>query len=409
MDTLITKYLKDTQTVLLTLLLVFSLLVRLYMLNSPNAYVFDEVYHAFTAKEYLKGNTEAWDPFAKPPEGVAYEWLHPPIGKEIMSFSMMIFGSTSPWAWRLPGVLFGTFAIWLVYKICVLLFENPTLGLVSAFIYSMDGLSFVQSRTGMNDIYVTCFILISLWFFIKNRFIFSAIFLGVAIATKWPGIFLFGVYAVLLTSKLKFKPFLFFVIIPPLIYLFSYTPYFLLGYDYKNLIELHKQIWWYQTTLRATHDYASPWWSWPFNLYPVWYYVSYANDRIANIFASGNPIVFLGGFISILFLIFDFFKKRLRSLLVIILCYFAFWLPWAFSPRIMFLYHYTPSLPFLSIAFGYQLYQIKKTPGANLVFYGLLTLVFVSFMLLYPFLTGVFLPKEAVRIFFYTNATKNPF
>lgn len=394
---------------LLIVLIVFSFLTRLYMLNYPTSYVFDEVYHAFTAKEYLVGNKSAWDPFAKPPEGVAYEWLHPPIGKEIMAVSMLFFNNTSPWAWRLPGVLVGTLAIWLVYQICMHIFKNPTIALTSAFIYSLDGLSFVQSRTGMNDIYMTCFILISLLYFLKNNYILSAIFLGVAIATKWPGVFLFGVYSILLFKRLQFRKITYFIFIPPLIYLFSYTPYFLLGYSYKDLIELHRQILWYQTTLKATHDYASPWWSWPLNLFPVWYFVAYSNEKIASIFASGSPVVFLGGFTSIIISIIEIIKKRSSSLLIVILCYCAFWIPWSISPRIMFQYHYTPSLPFLSMAFGYQLFQVTKTNNGKIIFYGLLVSIFISFILLYPFLTGVFIPKEVVRLFFYTNVTKNPF
>ena len=64
---------------MLIIILLISLLIRVYDLNTPNSYVFDEVYHAFTAKEYLKLNKDAWNPFAIPPQGVSYEWLHPPI------------------------------------------------------------------------------------------------------------------------------------------------------------------------------------------------------------------------------------------------------------------------------------------------------------------------------------------
>ena len=81
----------------------------------PNKYVFDEVYHAFTAKEFLVGHKEAWEWWTKPPPGVAYEWTHPPLAKEIMAFSMLIFSSTDSWVYRFPGVIFGTLSVYLVY------------------------------------------------------------------------------------------------------------------------------------------------------------------------------------------------------------------------------------------------------------------------------------------------------
>ena len=92
---------------ILIAILVFTALTRLVRLDYPAAYVFDEVYHSFTAKEYLKGSEEAWDPFATPPKGVAFEWTHPPIAKEAMTISMFLFHSTDAWVYRLPGALFG--------------------------------------------------------------------------------------------------------------------------------------------------------------------------------------------------------------------------------------------------------------------------------------------------------------
>ncbi|MBI3485791.1 hypothetical protein HY025_02495, partial [Candidatus Daviesbacteria bacterium] len=63
---------------------------------------------------------------------------------------------------------------------------------------------------------------------------------------------------------------------------------------------LQHQMWYYHTHLKAHHDYSSPWWSWPLNLYPVWYFVQYySGPFMSNIFASGNPAVFWLGFISL--------------------------------------------------------------------------------------------------------------
>lgn len=397
----------DSRKILIAIL-IFAALARLYRLDYPNQYIFDEVYHAYTAKEYLKGNKEAWNPFGKSPPGVAFEWLHPPIEKEIMTTSMFIFQTTDAWAYRLPGALLGILSIFLVYKLALLLFKNKITALISAFIFSIDGLVFVQSRTGMNDIYLVTFTLISFIFFVQKRYFFSSVFMGIAMATKWPGIFLYLAYFPILIYQRQFKNFLLFVVIPPVIYLLSYIPYFLVGYNLNDFVQLHKQIWWYQTSLKATHDYSSPWWSWPLNLYPVWYFVDYQKDKIANIFASGNPPVFWFGIIALILTGWEAIKQRSLNLFLILMGFLVFWLPWAISPRIMFLYHYSPSVPFLTLALGHQLGSRFNGKRKSIVLL-LLSIMVISFILLFPFLTGIHIPSFLVRLFFLTNLTKNPF
>ncbi len=400
---------------ILILIILFTTLTRLIRLDFPNAYVFDEVYHAFTAKEYLKGNKLAWDPWAKPPAGVAYEWTHPPLAKEIMTVSMYVIHSTDAWTWRLPGALLGILSVYIVYLLGKSFFKSETVGLIAGFVFSIDGLNFVQSRTGMNDIYVVTFSLISLLFFIRKRFLISAIFLGLALASKWTALYLLGVYIILLfrygfrTPLLTLRNLLMFLIIPGLIYLASYLPYFMLGYNFTQFIELQKQMWGYHTGLKAHHDYASAWWSWPFNLVPVWYYVQYQKENIGNIFASGNLVVFLFGFTAIIASVIEFLKKRSAQLGIILLGYSAFFLPWALSPRIAFLYHYSPAVPFFCLALGYQLNKLLKQEEFRPYFYICLALMFLGFVVTYPFLTGIPVPKSFVTIFFTTNIAKNPF
>lgn len=395
---------------LLLLLLIFTAFFRLFRIDYPNKYIFDEVYHAFTAKEYAVNSKEAWEWWTQPPPGVAYEWTHPPLAKEIMAGSMLILNSNDSWAYRLPGVLLGTLSVFVVYLIGLKLFRNQTVALISGLIFSLDGLNFVQSRTGMNDIYFVTFSLIALLFLLQKRFLLSSIFLGVTLATKWTGIYTFGLIFLLIILNRSFPKLLYFLLIPPVIYLISYIPFFLLGHDIGQFIELQKQMWWYHTGLRATHDYASPWWSWPLNLYPVWYYVEYyQNNTLSNIFASGNPIVFWMGFGAILITVYDFIKIRSLNLFIILAGFFIFILPWALSPRIMFLYHYSPSVPFLSLALGYQLVNLSRLREDRQIVAGAVVLIVVAFLLFYPILTGFPIPKDLMQLFFQTNFTKNPF
>lgn len=423
----------NTKSLLICILL-FSLVIRLWQIDYPKTYVFDEVYHAFTAKEYLKGNIAAWEWWTSPPPGVAYEWTHPPVAKEIMAGSMFIFRSESPWAWRLPGVILGVVNIYLLYLITKNLFKNESLAVLTAFLYSLDGLSFVQSRTGMNDVYLISFGLTSLLFLLKKKFWISAIFLGLALSSKWTGfyLFVFEITLVLKMTGLKgFKNLIWFIILPPIIYLIAYLPFFWTGHNFNQFINiealvncqllktenpcqssfgLQNQMLHYHSHLVATHDYSSPWWSWPLNLYPVWYFVEYhPNGYISNIFASGNPIMFWLGITTMILCLIEYLRKRSFGLLVVTLGFLIFWLPWALSPRIMFLYHFTPSVPFLCMGLSYQLSEFWKEKANRPFVILMILLIILGFIAIYPFLTGIALPKNIIEMFFNTNASKNPF
>jgi len=303
----------------------------------------------------------------------------------------------------------GVLSIYLVYYLGVLLFKKNTVALLSALIFSIDGLNFVQSRTGMLDIYLVTFCLLSFVFFIKNKFSISAIFLGMALANKWTAVYLLGLFILLLIKyRLPIK-ILNFLVIPPVIYLLIYLPFFLTGHTLNQFLQLINQQWWYHTHLKATHDYASYWWSWPLNLYPVWYFVDYQKDKIANIFAFGNPVVFWGGTIAILLTVRDYLKRRSGSLLLVLAGFFFLWLPWAISPRLMFIYYFSPSVPFLSLALGYQLSLGLEKKKSQLMIIILFSLMILSFILVYPFLTGISIPKGFIKLFFLTNMSKDPF
>lgn len=401
------QFLKNSKYILILILLLAAFL-RLYRLDYPNKYVFDEVYHAFTAKEYLNGHKEAWEWWTTPPPGVAYEWTHPPLAKEIMAVSMFIFQTEDAWAYRLPGALLGVLSVYLVYLLGIKLLANQNAALIAAFVFSLDGLNFVQSRTGMNDIYYITFLLASLLLLLNKKFIFSALLLGLALASKWASIYAYLILIPLLLKDRQYRHIPYFIIIPPIVYLISYIPFFS-EHTLEQFKGLQQQMWWYHTGLKATHAYSSPWWSWPLNLYPIWYFVDYQKDKMANIFASGNPALFWAGSVAILLTAWEVVKKRSIQLMIISLGFFAFWLPWAISPRIMFLYHFSPSVPFLSLALGYQLHKLIDDKRGRQLTFALLFLIVFSFILIFPFLTGIPLPRDFIKLFFLTNLSKNPF
>jgi dolichyl-phosphate-mannose-protein mannosyltransferase len=417
----------------LGLLLGLAFLIRTINLAHPKAYIFDEVYHGFTAQEMAKGNKMAWEWWNTPPEGFAYEWTHPPLAKLVMAGGVLLFSannSQAQYAFRFPAVIFSLGVIWLTYLIAVTVFKNQRIGLIAAFLVSFEGLSFVMSRIGMADIYFLFFLLLTIFLTLKNRIFFSGISLGLAIVTKWTGIYLYPLIGLILLTKLikdfkiqklaKLIPLYLinYFFVPALIYIIVYLPFFNSGHTWQQFIDVQKQMWWYHTNLKATHGYQSPALSWPFMWRPVWLWVNYQENTIANIYNLGNPVIWWTGLFILPFVIYKAFKNIFSAknfnLGLLIVAYFSFWLPWIFSPRIMFLHHYLPAIPFLCILISWSLENFAKTEEKNkkkynynyslILLYGLL--VMLTFIFFYPVYTGVHIPKNLVRIFFWLPSWK---
>lgn len=380
------------RTIKLVLLLIisFSLVTRLIFLNNPKDEYFDEVYHAFTARAMLHNDPKAWEWWNTAPEGFAYEWTHPPLAKEGMVLGMKIFGENS-FGWRFPGAILGTLSILLVFLITKELFNDNFIALLASGALSLDGLFLVMSRVGMNDIYMVFFALLSLYFYVKNRNFFSALSFGLSLASKWSAVWMIPIIFLthfVLKRKVKIS-YLWFLLLPPLFYLLSYIPMFTSGHTFNQFIEVQKQMWWYHTRLKATHPYQSSWWSWPFLIRPVWFYTSgLMKGVIGNIYAFGNPIIFWTGLISVFISgIFAFFEKN-KKVGLIVFAYTIFFAPWALSPRIMFIYHYLPSIPFMAILIGYVLKKYQK------LIVPFFAISLIAFLYLFPHLTGIKIPVD---------------
>jgi dolichyl-phosphate-mannose--protein O-mannosyl transferase len=162
---------------------------------------------------------------------------------------------------------------------------------------------------------------------------------------------------------------------------------FLTGHGLDIWWEMQKQMWWYHTGLRATHPYTSPWWNWPLLVRPIYLYTSdEIGGLVSRIYAMGNPFVFWFGLAAISRAFVSGFAERNKQIGLVVFSYLIFFVPWAASPRIMFLYHYLPSLPFLAIATGYIL---RRTP--RLIF-PLLIISFTLFVYFYPHWAGLKIP-----------------
>lgn len=381
-------------------ILIFAFVTRVFDLGSPATMYFDEVYHAFTAKVILHGDPKAWEWWNTPPEGFAYEWTHPPIAKLGMVLGMLVFGENS-FGWRIPGALLGVGSVFLVYLIAKHIFKDEAIGLLSAGAFSLDGLTLVMSRIGMNDSYILFFALLSIFLFMRQKDFLSAVSFGFAIASKWSAIWAIPILGLLwLMRKKKFtKSIAWFFVVPIAIYLLSYLDMFLTGHSITTWWGMQEQMWWYHTGLRATHPYSSPWWSWPFLIRPIYLYTSdEINGMVSRIYAFGNPMVFWFGLTSVLTSLYYAYVEKNKKLALVVFSYFIFFVPWALSPRIMFLYHYLPSIPFLAIATGYVL---RRNPKLVFTYFFLAGLLFIYF---YPHWAGLQIPLWLDRSYYWVSS-----
>ncbi|MFI5322159.1 MAG: phospholipid carrier-dependent glycosyltransferase [Thermodesulfobacteriota bacterium] len=413
-------FLKYKVELVLVLVLIFGVVIRLYRLETPDSYYFDEVYFAFTAQEMAKGNHAAWESSSTAPAEMAYEWTHPPLGKEISAIGILIFGDNT-FGWRFFQAVFGGLGILLIYFLGKNLFESKGAGLIAALLYCFESFFFVLSRITMVDIFIADFLILASLFIVKyartRRYSFllwSGLFCGAGMSIKWSGLYiteyLAGVALVLMyyfevyTAKSRDKEFvssvigilpriaLAFIVIPFLLYLATYLPFFYHGNSIRDYFVLQGNMLGYHEGVTETHPYQSAWWQWPIMMRPVYlYYQDFGEGLMAYIYMLGNIFIWYTGLLFLILGIVQALKKEKPALIFTVLSVFAYWLPWAFSPRkITFIYHFLPSLVFLLLVSTYflnNLWRYSKRGKLLVIFY--FCVAASVFFYFYPVLAAV--------------------
>lgn len=397
----------------IAILVFFLILIRFYALNFPGNYVFDEQYHVPSARLSLNNDSKFYEWWHGPTEdGVYADWLHPPLFKYIQAISIGLLGD-SALAWRLPSALFGLALLVIIYMLAKELCIQPVLAVGLAL---LNGLLLVQARVGMNDMmlaFMTC-LLAFLYLYGKNHwtkihwYLILGLVAGLSLATKWSaGLMLVAIIVLELYLLIKQKnwhqlPWLVFslLLLPVFIYILSFAQFFIQGKTWQHLIELHQQIVWYQFNRDSKHSESSKPWQWFFNSTKVTYWrtdgllpdkITTTDFRKPTIYLFDNPVWQALAILAVINLIADFFsykKKVDKSIKIIFFCYLSMWLPWIFSPRIMFLYHYIPAIPFLSIILARQLLIWQKKYGWSLPL--AISLIILSFIICLPLWIGKF-------------------
>jgi len=349
--------------------------------------------------------------------------------------------------WRWPGVIAGALAAALLVLLARLLTERRDVAALVGVLALLDGAGFVQSRIGMNDVYLLALLLggaVAFVAWLQGRargalsggllLVVAGLLLGGALASKWValyGIFGLGIIwlartapgrllvagglallgAALLppalavadgSTRIPNLPFaavlmlllvatgaaiyraggisrrdatprsllgllslpgeatlVFFTLaaLPLGVYIASYLPWAALGNQLitgwpigntgQTLTDLTASMYRYHDTLRVAHAASSPWWAWPFDLKPVWFFQSSftagGSAWTAAVYDGGNVLSRILSIGGALWLAVEAWRRRSWGLASVLVLGLALWLPWARIDRAAFQYHYYPT------------------------------------------------------------------
>jgi dolichyl-phosphate-mannose--protein O-mannosyl transferase len=417
------------------LLVLAAMLLFAPRLQAPPRYMFDEVYHGYTAGQYAAGNADAyvWDTKA-PRKGVAYMWNHPPAGVLLLTGGILLWGDT-PFGWRFSSAVFGAAGVFLVYLLGLAITRDRAMAVLAGSLVLVDTLWFAQSRIAMLDIFGTVFAMSALLCLygylttaparVARPLLQTGLFLGLALATKWNAAFLATLTGLVILqrawrcwrearkrpapeTRAALRAHLVWVpvslgVVPALVYLAAYIPFFATGHTWDQLVELQRQIFVYHSNLEELHNYQSRWWQWPLAARPVWYAVTYLGDEVAHTYANGNAFLHWAFVPAVLALAIHLWRQSSPALPVLLIGFFGQWLPWALSPRSAFVYHFLPAVPFGIIAVAFAASTLFRRGGVwPWVVGAYLVALIAYFIYFYPICAHVPISREAfdARIWF---------
>jgi hypothetical protein len=401
-----------------------------------NSSYFDEIYHARTALEHLRG---MWP----------YEISHPPLGKLIIALGVSLFGMT-PFGWRFSGTLFGVLMLPLVYAFARRLFGRGGVPVCCTALLAADFMHFNQTRIATIDTYGVFFTLamyyyMFLWLFPEEKGILfraeaegkkrhlalAGICFGLGASCKWTCLYAGAGLGLLWLLHWIFrfssegcaarKAFgkniafclVFFVFIPALIYYASYYPYglgsglgggigMLFKRDYaKIVLDSQSYMFRYHSGVDATHPYSSRWYQWMLDIRPILYYLDYNGGARSSFGAFVNPVLCWAGFVSLFVLGFCTFARRDRRALFLLVGYLAQLVPWLFISRITFEYHYFPCSVFLVLTLGYVFALLRDNDDLwRIPVWSLTALQAAAFVFFYPALWGAELNTRGASLLY---------
>ena len=379
-----------------------AFLMRIFNLATPKGLVFDEIYYVDGARDYLKYGVEVT-------KGAPEFVVHPPVGKWLIAAGIKVFGNHE-FGWRIAVAIAGTITVYLTARIAKRIFHENKWATLAALLMALDGLNLVMSRTALLDIFLTLFILLSVNSWLKGQYLRFAIYLGLAMGSKWSALYFVIAFLILefvlnrnLIRTIKVG------LISGSVYIASWFGWFnsSLGWDRNSksnpnasLFYYHKEMLGFHTGLTEKHSYQANPWNWIVMGRPTSFYYQSpsgcsSKSCAQEVLALGTPILWWIGAIALLFLIgvnihnFAMRDFDIASLLPFI-GILAGYLPWFFfQKRTVFTFYAIAFQPFIILAIvllaklAYEYDERLKYVIAIVVF-----VIAVNFAYFYPVFTG---------------------
>ncbi len=487
------------------LVTLFGGFLRFYRLGTPHAVVFDETYYVPDAWSILKHGVELNAVDSAKNRNLVDSLLahghtniltstgeyvvHPPLGKEMIAVGEWLFGLT-PFGWRFAVAVVGTVSILMICRIARRMTRSTMLGCIAGLLMSLDGLELVLSRTAILDIFVMFWVLAAFGMLVLDRDamrariadaalaageagagvagvdlpgggprlgirwrrVLAGLFLGLACASKWNGIWFLFAFAIMaiawdlgarraagyrdrLTGALRgdaiWLP-VSFGVIPFAAYMASWSGWFAsnLGYDrnWAALAGNHTPIWstldsWYQYQksmlgfglgLSSHAGYVSEPWSWLILGRPVSFFYAApkgcgSSSCSQEVLAIGTPAIWWASIAALAFCLVWWISRRDWRAGSVLVGVVAGWLPWWWfawhDNRTEYYFYAIAFLPFLVIAItlclGLIIGPTDAAPGRRavgaVIVGAYLLLVLANFAFMYPVFTAEVLPYDFWR------------
>ena len=390
----------------ISLIITFALTLRLWRLNLPKGYIFDEIYYAKNANSLINNGVELNS------QGQAEFIVHPPLGKWLIGIGIKLFGNNE-FGWRISAAVIGTVCVLLIYLITNQLFNSLFLSNVAAALMALDGLTLVMSRVALLDIFLVFFILLSFYFLLKEYFWLSGIAIGSAAATKWSAVFVIP-FLILLTIKIRdidptkwMKRIGQFVFVPIFVYLISWSGWIFNSnsWDRKSGSNIFTSLWNYHVgifnfhrNLTESHSYSANPWSWLIIGRPTSFFYETPSNCGADscsqeILAIGTPLLWWAGVFAIAITLGFFITNRNHISAVILAGIAGTYLPWfLIQSRTTFYFYAISILPFLILALIYSFNWVLSCGNYQKQIILFVLLIGLNFIYFLPILLGIEIP-----------------
>jgi len=453
----------------------FAGILRFHRLGVPPSKVFDEVYYAEQARDLLRYGVE-FNQADSAPEFV----VHPPVGKWVIAVGEWLLGDDAA-GWRFSVALLGTLSVLMLARIARRLFRSTLLGCAAGLLLAVDGMHFVHSRTALLDLILMVFALAAFgcllvdrdrdgdrvrerlrrWRFpghggaggslgpgfgVRPWRLTAGVFLGLACATKWSGLFFLAVFGLLTVlwdvgarralgvrrpwagALLRDAPAAFaaMVLVALVVYVASWAGWFAAGPDtawgrdwaatrpgpplvpdaLRGLWHYHAEMRQFHLGLDTFHPYKSNPWGWLVLSRPVSFFyegsargeagcdVSQCSQAVS---AIGTPVLWFGALAALAVVLFRWAAMRDWRAGAVLAGVAAGYLPWfLFQHRTIYSFYAVAFVPWLVLAVTLVLGMVlgtesasprRRAVGAGVVG-GYVVLAVINFAWLYPVLSA---------------------